>query len=74
MGCGCKGGRLGGGVRGVGHRPVTTPRMGTLVTPRTLGPTAKRQLARIPSPGLHSAQRREIERKRRLAIMNALGR
>lgn len=77
MGCGCGGGRGGSaGLRGVGARPVTTPRRGTIVTPRTLTPSERRQLVaqQTSTVPAFSAQRREVERKRRLAIQQALNR
>jgi hypothetical protein len=77
MGCGCRGGGgSGGGVRGVGSRPITTPRGRTAIVPRGLGPTELRQIAsrQATGPTHFSAQRREIERKRRLAIQQSLGR
>jgi hypothetical protein len=73
MGCGCGGGKkLGGGVRGAGHRPVSTPRRGSLTVPRGISPTERRALVTTDQVSSFSAQRREIERKRRLAIQRAL--
>jgi len=73
MACGCSK-RLGGGVRGVGHNPISTPRRGTLVVPRAISPTERRELNQPNPRQFFSAQRREIERKRRLAIQHASGR
>jgi len=83
MGCGCgrktsaTGMRV-TGLRGVGTNPNHTPRQGRIVTPRTMPPTMVRQaqmkaMQEAQTPPNYSLQRREVERKRRLAILKAQG-
>ena len=67
MGCGC-GKKPGSGV-GASRRAAIAPRQST---PRSLSDVRRIQTVVAPAP--FSAQRREVERKRRLAIQQALGR
>jgi hypothetical protein len=74
MGCGCGGKKNNAGLRGVGKRPITAPRQNTQ---RQNQPSAQPMSFRPTQPNPttvnYNAQRREIERKRRVAIMKALG-
>lgn len=84
MSCGCGGGRKTSatgsritGMRGIGSSSVSTPRQGRIVTPRIIPPTMVRQsqmqaAAAQVTPAMSMA-RREVERKRRLAILKAQG-
>lgn len=73
--CGCK-----KGLRSVGKRPIVTPRTKSIsVNPKVNTPTQAKvakmqevQAASLESAGMDK-KRREVERKRRLAILKRLG-
>lgn len=77
MGCGSCGGGM-KGFKPTRTRALYTPQ-GVAVKPKGLTPTEKRALeaqttAQPQETGVMTAARREIERKRRLAIAKTLGR
>ena len=73
MGCGCGKGKKGrAGPRGA--RPTGTTRSRSARRPNRLTPTEQRRIDQENQTLRHlSLRRREIERKRRLAIQKALG-
>ena len=82
MGCNCGGNKKNGqrNVRRSGQRTISGPRQGALVGGQAARPTPTQvralnaQNAREISASGMSKHRRDIERKRRLAILKKLGR